>query len=618
MLWWLLVLLLMILFYFFRLYREERHVGSLLLWKRAWETAGGDHIGRKLRLSRLLILELFIALLLVLAMARPFLVSSGKVPAREMIIILDVSASMKAIAGNGGKSRFEKAVMAVQKLLKGAPSGSQAMLIAAGLRPVTLRGFSGDLKIISEILERVRSEDNRADLTAAVRLAQASLRTQPEAVIYVFTDAAKSELGMNNLPPSVQLVRISGREAPENLAVTTFNIRPDTGGGGKFFLKVENLSPPGTQAREATLEIKIGSRKIREERFSLSPGGAKPFIFDLPRVREEQILEASLKTEDALALDNTVRAVIPGHKNRDVLLTGEENPFLESALALLSEYNVVKDKAPQNAIQVINGGRLPALPPGGSLLLNVILPEGLMQEEDVVAGRFSPRWDETHPVSRFLNMAPFSVFQARKLKVSSSRTLASADNLSLICALEKGGSRAVTVNFALEDSDLPLSPAFPIFLKQALAWLSMEDRDTAGPGMIRTGQPIPLYFAGQGEKLQVMTPGGENCEFTAGPSPAYYTDTHQQGIYTFKGKHAAWKTAVNLLDRQESNLAVSDNSSGESVVSGDGIKAETGISGPPGGMIRELWWVFVLAALLLLFAETIYIIMRPAGGRKQA
>src|SRR3954452_22907280 len=95
-----------IVFYLLKRKRVVRLVSSTLLWQKFLAETQASAPFQKLRHNWLLVLQLFMLLLAVLALARPYL-SGNLVGGRLIVVILDASASMQSTDEN--PSRFDRA-----------------------------------------------------------------------------------------------------------------------------------------------------------------------------------------------------------------------------------------------------------------------------------------------------------------------------------------------------------------------------------------------------------------------------------------------------------------------------------------------------------------------------
>src|SRR6266567_8223932 len=84
-----------LLLYFMRPKRQDRVVGSTLLWQQALQDIQASHPWQRLRITPLLLLQLLAALVIVLILTRPAIFAASPISGNT-IIILQASASMQA------------------------------------------------------------------------------------------------------------------------------------------------------------------------------------------------------------------------------------------------------------------------------------------------------------------------------------------------------------------------------------------------------------------------------------------------------------------------------------------------------------------------------------------
>src|SRR5438309_11095236 len=105
-----------LLLYFMRPKRQERVVGSTLLWQQALQDLQASRPWQRLRITPLLLLQLLAAIIIVLVLARPATFFSSSISG-DTIIILQASASMQA--SDIAPSRFEEAKNEIADLIDG-------------------------------------------------------------------------------------------------------------------------------------------------------------------------------------------------------------------------------------------------------------------------------------------------------------------------------------------------------------------------------------------------------------------------------------------------------------------------------------------------------------------
>ena len=89
------LLAIIVALYLLKLRRPMAPVASLHLWESLTRDREANSLWQRLRVSTLLLLQLLALLILILALARPW-VPSGEKIGQHAIIVVDVSASMSA------------------------------------------------------------------------------------------------------------------------------------------------------------------------------------------------------------------------------------------------------------------------------------------------------------------------------------------------------------------------------------------------------------------------------------------------------------------------------------------------------------------------------------------
>src|SRR6476469_963595 len=115
--------------YLLRLRRREAVVPSTLLWQRLVADVEANAPWQRLRRSLLLLLQLLLVLLLAGLAARPFLERPAGL-ARDLVLVIDTSASMAAT--DVTPDRLTAAKAAALDALRDLPAGGKVSVVAAG------------------------------------------------------------------------------------------------------------------------------------------------------------------------------------------------------------------------------------------------------------------------------------------------------------------------------------------------------------------------------------------------------------------------------------------------------------------------------------------------------
>jgi len=601
-----------IILHLLKIRRRQAVVSSTLLWADSLRDQQASAPFRRLKPNLLLLLQILTILLLAVALARPVRTVLAPGYARTVFIV-DVSASMQAtdIAGSRFGAAKEAALAAAAQLRP----GQQAMLIAAGQEAQVVVPFTEDPAAIRRGLAGLTALDVPGRLSEALRLAQANLQVQGgPAAVELFTDGAFEPPSLPDLgSATVHWHRVG--ERGRNVAITAFEARKTFFGAFDYqaFLSVANH---GVEAVTFDLALTLDGRPIKTERVTLTPELRRSFVFPFAD-QAGGILEAEITVDDDLAADNRALAVLPPPRPISVLVVSNGNGFLEKALAADAQVKMetgtldaLEKKSSQYDVVILDGVQAKRLPPGRYVFINTV-PDGVPLE---VQGRVQDPpivdWDRAHPAMRYLDLSRVAIQEAMRVRpLSGGRALLESNLTPLIYALDEGGLKAIFIGFDLYRTDLPLRVAFPLFVSNALRWLSPSRLEDAGL-QLRTGHPLTVRLPAGVTEATLSDPAARTHALRAdADGRASFVDTTRVGIYTVTAGAWEQRFALNLLDEGESNIAVRPQAGAAPRGS---RPAESEASLYPTR--QELWKLFAVLALLLLALEGV-LYHRDVHGR---
>jgi Ca-activated chloride channel family protein len=464
-LWGLLVLPAVLLLYLLRARRQEVAVSSILLWQRAARDLRAQRPLRRLERSLLLALQLLVLALGVVALARP----ERPLPAGgTLVVVVDTSASMQAT--DVPPSRFERARQLARAEIR-RWSGPVAV-VEAGPQ-ARLRQEPAAAGQALEALDRLRPTDGAAAMDQAVALALARLPGAGGGEVVVITDHAGPSL------PGVRYHIVGTSDRNSGVVGIAAERLP---GATAVVVRVANARQ---DAVRVMLEVAVDGREVLRREVSVPPRATAAVPL---RVVGGRVLTARLATQDDLAVDDTAVAVLPSVLR--VVVAGEEDRALLEALAasgaeVVAASRVTAQQVARADVVVLNRLPLSDLPPGRYLLVGTVAPVLPVSVVGEVAGLHVVRWAAAHPVMRYVDLRDVTVFRALALRPTGGEVLAEGE-APLIWAYDGQGIRAVVVAAALDQTDLALHAAFPIFVRNALAWLG------GFPPAVRVGDPLTV------------------------------------------------------------------------------------------------------------------------------
>ena len=595
---------LVLLFHLFRARRVEVRVTTLRFWRaRKQEREATYAVFRRLNANPLLFLQILAVLLVTLALAGPIVTSSSEGPAR-LVLIVDTSASMKAMDVPGG--RFTVARDEALAVVAQLTSGQQAMLLEAALRPAVLVQFTDDQRMLEDALTALQPTDGPGNLETAIEMASELVRDGPPAELRVFTDGAFPRFALpEGETPRLRWHRV-GRES-NNVGITALEVRRSLTASSEYevFLGLSNFSP---DAKNFSFRLVLDGAQLYEQPLDLPGGVTRAFVVPFSH-QTGGVLRIEIDPHDDLAVDDIAAAVLPEPQAVKVLLVTRGNPYLEKALRIMSQVRLeslvpelfVSGESDADVV-VLDGLSPDFLPPGRYLLIRSLPGDAPLQELGSVRFPSIVDWNKEHPVMHHADLSKVVIEQAMKVRVvGDGQVLAESNETPLMFAWNNGQVRAILLGFDLHQSDIVFRAAFPLIIGNALRWLA--------PGRLedvvkqyRPGQPIEVDTEASIKSATVVGPDGRTTPVSLENGRLVYDGAHTAGLYALHLGDLQHRIAVNLLDRDESHLTP-----------GRGIPEKAGMDGAPQETHRvaqEIWRHLVTLALLVIAVEAFFYVHR--------
>ncbi|MEW5990663.1 MAG: VWA domain-containing protein [Chloroflexota bacterium] len=530
--------------YLLKLRRDEAVVPSTLLWQRLVADVEANAPWQRLRRSLLLLLQLLLVLILAALAARPFLERPAGL-ARDLVLVIDTSASMAAT--DVAPDRLTAAKAMALEALRELPAGGKVSVIAAGRTARVIVNSTTDLGRVRAAVENLAVSPASGDLGDALTLADALAARSGDAEILVATDAALARRPTTRLEHDVTVLQV-GRDR-RNQAIVALAVRQGSSGVTRsVFVSVANLDIEPSQRR---LQL-YGDGVLLEARdIVLDPLTRSEAIIDDVPV-DVEVVEIRLEGEgegatDALALDDRAWAIVPPTAPRNILLVSEGDPYLENALLFLPNVNVFEvspDDYPERAVRtdgtdwdlIIFDGAVPDELLPGALL--AIAPARTSVLGEVVGTLRDPgiaSLDPDEPVLRYVDLSTTHIGTARKLVLPAwaRSIIPGPGGASLLYAGELDGRRAAVLAFEPRQSDLPLQVAFPILISNLTG--ELMGGSAAPTEAVVPGDPVRLPLPAGASALKVTRPDGSVVELapgTGGGASVSFSQTDQLGVYT--------------------------------------------------------------------------------------
>ena len=537
--------------YMLKLRRDEAVVPSTLLWTRLLTDVEANAPWQRLRRSLLLVLQLLLVLILVFLAARPFLERPAGL-ARDIILVVDTSASMGAT--DVLPNRLEGAKSAAIEALKELPTGGKVSVIAAERTARIVANETTDLGRVRQAITSLEPTSTTGDLADALELASKLARRSGDAQILVATDGALASLPTTEVDAPISVLPV-GRDR-KNQAIVALAVRTDPSAlTQSAFVGVANLD---LEPAERRLEVYGDGILIEAQDLTLDPQTRQDIVIDditNGRQRTVNVLEVRLTAADAeatgdpdqLALDDHAWAIVPPTRERVILVVGDGDPYLETALSKLpnvdlwlgtpAEYARNPDNPEGKSWDlVIFEGDLPAELPNVPIL--AIAPERsspLGQVNGTLTNPGIGTLNPDEPILSFVDLSTLHIAESARMTLPdwARSVIPGPRGAPLLYVGERDGLRTAVLAFDPRQSDLPLQVAFPVLLANLTG--ELLGGSSAPIDSIRPGDPVELTLAPDVSGLRVTGPDGSVHELVPGVdggSKVTFSATGQPGVYT--------------------------------------------------------------------------------------
>ncbi|MFN8611967.1 MAG: BatA domain-containing protein [Vulcanimicrobiota bacterium] len=503
---WLWVPLAVLLLYLFRPRHRPQPVAAAFLWRQVQDKMGGQSLWRRLQNQRLLWLQLLFCALVILALMRPYQVRPGLV-ARQVVLVVDRSASMAA------SGRLAASLQEARQIVRQAPGGCEFALAALDSNLQMLQPFTSDRVALEAWLSDLKPMALAGQDERVAPLVLSILKNNPQAQVHWFSD--HSLAGVNCIAHLSDQGRL-------NYSIDSFQCS-----GEQLLLAVRSYD---RQAAQLRLRVKGSGDFVVERTCSLRAGGRQ--LLQIPLAGARGPYTAQILNEDDLELDNQAFCVDPEGSPQRLISQEGVSPFLEQAAQAATGLSLVRGSADLNGIHLWSR-----------------LPEGKLAEGRHIAASPPASWVESETEDQGSLLLTSGLQKQWRFRVSSQRwgkRYRLKPGMAEPVLVDSGGEPLLVERqdslvwlFALESSDLPLSPDLPVILSSWLqrhqdAGRAMRSGTLCGTRVVLTG--VPPY--------EVNGPKGRFVLKQSEWQPTW------PGLYTFP-----WgPVAANFYAPEESNL----------------------------------------------------------------
>lgn len=533
---------------------RRRVTSAAFLWRDLDQQQTARRSWRRPPRSLALLFQLLALAAAAVALARP---SFGQASPRQLVYVLDASASMQA--SDVAPNRFQAAKAAIRAELGGLRPGDRATLIRLGAHPQVLAAAAGAGEL-ARALERAAPGSAPVELRDALALAGQQVE-QPlgqGSEIVVFTDGTLREppgLGLLALP--VRFVRIG--ERGDNQGVSSLQVRRAAGQSGRLagFAVLTNYAdaparvPVRLLADGLPLEtrlVDLPARGRAEEPFDVPPGARS--------------IAVALGGRDSFALDDRAEVSVPENRRRSVLLVSRAPEAWSQALGALPGVQV-ETQAPNGYrdtgadVVVLDGFVPPRLPGGQLVLVNPPPDNGLIEVQGDLREVQVSSFDPQQPILRSLDLGALRLVKAARLGVPPwASSIAETPGGPLILQGDLDGRRVVVLGFDPQVSGLEKLITFPILVANVMDLLARSGSDP----FVKPGQPLSLPINPEAREVTLDRPDGSRQVLTPRNGAVGLESADQIGRYTLRerlgsGALVERTFAVDLFGEAEADIA---------------------------------------------------------------
>jgi len=557
-------------------------VPSNILWNRLLREKRKQTLLDRLRWWISLILALAIGLSVATALGRPEMGVVGD-EARDITVVIDNSATMATRTADGF-TRWDHAVSQARTLLQQGSGGSTFLIVdTTGQAPPT------------EATDRGAALDVLDGLTVSLGgEAQFPLLPPAGGELYFVSDGVM----VDTAPPEAEIISVF--EPADNVGVTAFEIRsvPAAPLMYQAFLEVTNAS---ARVKEVSVRLSGSGSGRLGETMTLQPGESQGRNIDLSMFDRGPVRVALTTDTDAFPADDYAYSFLPVRARTRVVLVSPGSIYLERLLMIeprIALDFITPDQYDEHVaadVYVFDRFVPPTPPPGPTLLFRPPDTPWLSPALGIVDSPAVEGWDTSHEVLQFVSLEDLRIDRAARITPLIDTTgaeladiLIGSQQLPLVVAFENP-EKTLRVAFALEDSNFPLQPGFPIFLSNALSWMMDENVALASsPGRVEVPLPAATVADLAGNEVPTWALS-DRTVFVA----------EEPGLYTAQRGSRRLRVAVNLVDRERS--AVNASGFGADVVAATSMQVLVAVQ--PGGWGDDLWVLLLTIAAVLIVGE---------------
>lgn len=508
-LFFLLAVPIVIILYLLKPKGDDYEISSNLLWKKLLKNQQSKTFFEKFVHNILMYLQILTVLLLVIALMSPFIQREGKSGGRK-ILLMDTSGSMLH-KGNSGKTRLEEAVEQACDYVRTMEDTRFSIVTVDGSKAQLLTVDSGDSANVIRILQSLECSHSAGSLTEAQSIIDSLVGENSEDVadLLVYTDGSGAQ-DFQQLHSGAGMDLYVMGESVNNLAneYVVFSQRQED-----FYDVLVSVTNYGDG--DAYCDVGLYDEKgklLNVKNLSLATGENKVCLFEGIDWQGERLsaqisgISFANGGRDSLSADNISYAV----KNKGDLiqgiLIGGGNTFLEKAYSAVTGANIAKSTAlatdDSYNVVIYDKGHMAAELQGNRLIFGDAYKSATEELNHVVLDMAD--CDLSVGLSDFY----IGVNKAYCFELpEGAKSFLEYEGKTVGYYRDTENYREIVVGFDIRESDFPLRAEFPVFLANAMIYLS--DTSWLATNVYYAGEELALQPWAEVEQVpQVLARAG--------------------------------------------------------------------------------------------------------------
>lgn len=545
--------LLILLYILKRKYREEV-ISSTLLWNEVYKNTRANTPWEKLRKNIMLLLQIVILLLLIFSLMRPFLHFGGKTY-KNIILVIDNTASMSAEYGNG--TRLDEAKKLAKEVLSSTKDDTNTYIISFDGNSNLLQNGDFNKEISNDIISSISQSYNTGEINETLSFVKAiGEGIEEEYEVIAITD---KDFSLGDVNGKVVSLANSGVNASiDNISHKFLEDKVRV---------ISTITNRGSGEYSGDFSIYDGDELISVEALELKEGENKTLTFDLPSIKSE-VLRGELSRKDMIAGDNTYNHIVGKKKVNKILIVTEQNLFLEKAFSSIQNTEVFKTNSAANLtsadsydLYIFDSVTPDIMPSKGSILF--INPSSNEFFNVVSGGEGGEAKAVIGELSKYLEDTTFTAAKYNSIEIPYyGRGFLNIDEDFIGFKGEIDGRKIAALSFDLHNSDFPLKKEFPILmyeLGENLISSGMVDKNN-----FKAGERIIAKGLSLDSSITVTYPNGDTLDISSGDE---IREDNSLGIYKLNSLDEKELFSVNFPSEKEGNTNVSNISENENIAS---------------------------------------------------